>query len=126
MCADVADLANVVDGVHCVRLDARWGTASCTPPRSADTYSAYITALMQRYGSQIAAIEVWNEANLQTFWNGSAVQMADLTQRAYQAVKAVSPNTIVLAASTTTRLAGSLRNAFGPYAAALKDPSRNG
>lgn len=100
--------------------DPRWGAASCTPPADPTTYSNYITAVMQRYGGAIGAVEVWNEANLRTFWSGSAEQMADLTQRASQAVKAVSPGTVVLAASSTTRLTGPVRTFFGPYAAALK------
>ena len=100
--------------------DPRWGAGSASAPADPTTYGNFITALMQRYGSRIAAVETWNEANLKTFWTGTAEQMADLTQRANSAIKAVSPGTTVFAASTTTRLINSVKTFFGPYAAALK------
>ncbi len=106
--------ANPADG------DPRWGLGSASAPADPSTYGTFMTALMQRYGGRIAAVEAWNEANLKTFWTGTPEQMADLTQRANSAVKAASPGTTVFAASTTTRLIASVRNFFGPYAAALK------
>ena len=106
--------ANPADG------DPRWGAGSASAPADPQTYSNFITALMQRYGGRIAAVETWNEANLKTFWTGTADQMADLTQRANTAIKAISPGTSVFAASTTTRLINSVKTFFGPYAAALK------
>ncbi|MDO8732966.1 MAG: hypothetical protein Q7L55_10430 [Actinomycetota bacterium] len=100
--------------------DPRWGAGTASPPANADTYTAYITAIMQRYGARIGAVEVWNEANLQTFWRGTPAEMADLTARAYKAIKAISLNTQVIAASTTTRLASSVAEFLGPYATALQ------
>lgn len=100
--------------------DPRWGDSTCAPPDDPATYAAYISAVMQRYGGRIAAVETWNEANLRTFWTGTPAQMADLTARAYSAIKAASPGTRVFAASTTTRLLGSVKSFFGPYAKALK------
>lgn len=100
--------------------DPRWGAGSASAPADPATYGTFITALMQRYGGRIAAVETWNEANLKTFWTGTPDQMADLTARASAAIKAVSPGTTVFAASTTTRLINSVKNFFGPYAAALK------
>ena len=100
--------------------DPRWGAGSASAPADPSTFSAYVTAVMQRYGGRVAAVEVWNEANLRTFWVGSADEMADLTKRAYDAVKAISPGTTVLAASTTTRLVGPLKTYYVPYVAALK------
>ncbi len=106
--------ANPADG------DPRWGAGSASAPADPATYGNFITALMQRYGARIAAVETWNEANLKTFWTGTPEQMADLTARANAAIKAISPGTAVFAASTTTRLINSVKTFFGPYAAALK------
>jgi len=106
--------ANPADG------DPRWGAGSASAPADPATYGNFITALMQRYGGRISAVETWNEANLKTFWTGTPEQMADLTARANAAIKAVSPGTTVFAASTTTRLINSVKTFFGPYAAALK------
>ncbi|MEI7453275.1 MAG: beta-galactosidase [Actinomycetes bacterium] len=100
--------------------DPRWGVGTASPPADFATYSTYVTEVMKRYGSKISAVEVWNEANLQTFWAGTPDQMADLTQRAQSIIKSISPSTLVLAASTTTRLIGSVKSFFGPYSAALK------
>ncbi|MFA7324293.1 MAG: hypothetical protein WC005_08040 [Candidatus Nanopelagicales bacterium] len=100
--------------------DPRWGAGTASPPADPNTYTAYITAIMQHYGGRIGAVEVWNEANLKTFWTGTPEQMADLTQRAYKAIKAISPSTQVIAASSTTRLVNSVKTFFGPYSAALK------
>jgi len=100
--------------------DPRWGAGTASAPSNPDTYTAYVTAIMQRYGSRIGAVEVWNEANLQTFWTGTPAEMADLTARAYKTIKSISPSTQVIAASTTTRLAASVASFFAPYAAALK------
>lgn len=106
--------ANPADG------DPRWGAGSASAPADPATYSAYISALLARYGGRIAAIESWNEANLKTFWTGTPEQMADLTQRADKAVTDAGLATTVLAASTTTRLLNSVKTFFGPYAAAIK------
>ena len=100
--------------------DPRWGAGSASAPADPAAYGTFISALMQRYGGRIAAVETWNEANLKTFWTGTPDQMADLTQRANSAIKAASPGTTVFAASTTTRLINSVKNFFGPYATALK------
>lgn len=100
--------------------DPRWGAGTASPPSNTSTFTAYVTAIMQRYGARIGAVEVWNEANLQTFWTGTPAEMANLTALANSAIKAISPNTQVIAASTTTRLASSVASFFGPYASALK------
>jgi hypothetical protein len=84
--------------------DPRWGTGSASPPRDAEDWRAYVNAVVDRYGSRIAAYEVWNEASLRTFWTGTANEMASLTAIAHQAIKAKQPTAIVLAASVTTRL----------------------
>ncbi|MDP1879218.1 MAG: fibronectin type III domain-containing protein [Actinomycetota bacterium] len=100
--------------------DPRWGVGSASMPRDLSYYKDYLNELMSRYRSRIAAVEVWNEANLRTFWTGTPVQMANLTALANNRIKANSPGTIVLAASTTTRLPASVRNFFAPYAAAME------
>jgi hypothetical protein len=70
----------------------------------------------QRYGSRIGAYEVWNEANLRTFWTGTPGLMAQLTQVAYSTINELNPNAVVLAPSVTTRLSSG-----GRFSAALID-----
>jgi beta propeller repeat protein len=80
------------------------------PPINYGDYSDFIHALVQRYrtGSEhgrIAAIEVWNEPNLQKDWGYLPVnrqQAADYTrllQGAYQAAKRADPNVTVVSAA---------------------------
>ncbi len=89
--------------------DPRWGLGTASPPRDNADWQAYVQAVVDRYGDRIAAYEVWNEANLQTFWQGTPGQMAQLTREAYSIIKASRPNAIVLAPSVTTRLRGPMR-----------------
>ena len=99
--------------------DPRWGAGTASPPRDINDWKAYVTAVVDRYGSRIAAYELWNEANLATFWTGTADQMADLTAAAYPIIKAQQPDAIVLLPSVTLRLRASMRRFVGPFLAAL-------
>lgn len=89
-------------------------------PRSIAWWDRWVTAVVTRYKGRIDAYQIWNEASLLNFWNGTPAQMADLTSRAYKIIKSVDPKARVVAASTTTRLEGSYQRFFPPYLAALK------
>jgi polysaccharide biosynthesis protein PslG len=86
---------------HCAR--DRSGGASAWPPRNPATYAAVLSALVQRYGTKLAAIEVWNEpdqANEDYFAGPNKAQnYAQLLRAAYQAVKAANPGVLVLGGS---------------------------
>ena len=83
--------------------DPRWGAGTASPPADIETWRAYVRALVQRYGSRIGAYEIWNEANLQTFWTGTPQQMADMVR---VATEEIGTSSIALAPSVTTRLKG--------------------
>lgn len=99
--------------------DPRWGAGTSSPPRDINDWKAYVTAVVDRYGSRIAGYEVWNEANLATFWTGTPDQMADLTAAAYQIIKAKQPDAIVTLPSVTLRLRPSMRRFVMPLLASL-------
>lgn len=84
--------------------DPRWGAGSASPPADASSWTTYVNAVASRYGDRIGAYEVWNEANLQTFWTGTPGEMARLTKLARDQIKSITPNATVLAPSVTTRL----------------------
>jgi hypothetical protein len=86
--------------------DDRWGPGTASPPADTEAWREYVRALVQRYGARIGAYEVWNEANLQTFWTGTPAQMAELTRIA---AEEIGTSAIVLAPSVTTRLASGPR-----------------
>lgn len=93
--------------------DPRWGAGSASPP-DIGSWMNYVGAVAERYGDRIGAYEIWNEANLKTFWTGTPEQMAVLTKLARDQIKAITPNATVLAPSVTTRLSSG-----GRFSAAL-------
>lgn len=99
--------------------DPRWGAGTASPPRDINDWRAYVTAVVDRYGSRIVGYEVWNEANLATFWTGTADQMADLTAAAHAIIKARQPDAIVVLPSVTLRLRPSMRRFMLPFLSAL-------
>lgn len=101
--------------------DPRWGIGTASPPSNIDSWRSYVQAVVDRYGSRIGGYEVWNEANLQTFWTGTPQQMAELTAVAYEVIEARNPNAVVLTASTTTRLRKPMERFFRPYLTELKN-----
>jgi hypothetical protein len=66
-------------------------------------YRDYVAAAMQRYGSRIAAYQVWNEANVVNFWAGSAHQLARLTRIVHDARDRYAPGSLVVTAPLLTR-----------------------
>jgi hypothetical protein len=89
--------------------DPRWGAGSASPPSTLGMWGAYVSAISQRYGSRIGGYELWNEANLRTFWTGSAAELAEMAGLAHRIIKDSSPNAVVLAPSVTTRLSSGAR-----------------
>ena len=89
--------------------DPRWGAGSASPPSTLGMWGAYVSAVSQRYGSRIGGYELWNEANLKTFWTGSAAELAEMAGLAHRIIKDSSPNAVVLAPSVTTRLSSGAR-----------------
>lgn len=97
-----------------------WGAGSAYPPVSMDSWRDYVQAVVNRYGNRIAAYEIWNEANLTTFWNGTPAQMAQMTSIASQVI---GETALVMSPSVTTRLASGAKF-MKPFIDALTiDPS---
>ncbi len=95
--------------------------ASSWPPSNPATYGALLGALASRYGSGLAAIEVWNEPDQsnEDYWAGpnKAVNYARLLRAAYPAVKAADPSLPVLGGSIVGANGAFLR---ALYAAGIK------
>jgi hypothetical protein len=101
--------------------DPRWGAGTASPPSDINAFRTYVDAIVSRYGGRIGAYEVWNEANLQTFWTGTPAEMAQMTQVAYPTIQATNPGAVVTSASVTTRLRSPMARFMTPYAQALRD-----
>ena len=79
------------------------------PAKHIAAYKHFVKALMKRYknfhGARgIAAYQVWNEANIATFWTGSFGMMARLTKAMHDVGNRVDKRALVIAPSMVTRL----------------------
>jgi Cellulase (glycosyl hydrolase family 5) len=81
----------------------RAGRANAWPPRHAAGYASFVAFLAQRYGTKLAAIEIWNEPDQinQLYFAGphKAVRYAAILKAAYRAIKQADPHVPVLAGS---------------------------
>lgn len=73
-------------------------------PEGFDAYARYATAVLNRYGSQITAVEIWNEYN-GTFNRGPATTdragtYLKMLKVAHAAIKAARPDVLVVAGAT--------------------------
>ena len=93
------------------------GAASA--PKDLDAWDAWVTEVATRYKGRITSYQIWNEANLKTFWAGTPEEMADLTKRAYDIIKKIDPQALVVSASPSTRLSASFNKFFPAYLKAL-------
>jgi hypothetical protein len=82
---------------------SRRGPADAWPPREPSAYAAFVAYVAQRYGTRLAAIEIWNEPDQanQLYFAGpnKARRYAAVLRAAYPAIKQASPNVPVIAGS---------------------------
>jgi polysaccharide biosynthesis protein PslG len=97
------------------------GQANSWPPSDPADYAAFVAYLAERYGTKLAAIEVWNEpdqANEDYFAGPDKPERyAALLRAAYPAIKAANPNVPVLAGALVGSNGAFLREL---YAAGIK------
>ena len=87
---------------------------------SMSTWKTWVEAVTTRYGDSIDSYQIWNEANLTTFWQGTPKQMADLTKAAAKIIRKNDPTAKVVAASSTVRLQSAYKKFFPKYLKELK------
>ncbi len=99
----------------------RASTANGWPPRAPADYAAFVAFLAKRYGTQLAAIEVWNEPDQsnEAYFAGpnKPTRYAAILRTAYPAIKAAGPNVSVLAGALVGSNGVFLRDL---YAAGIK------
>lgn len=88
-------------------------------PKDLKAWDEFVKAAASRYKGRIGAYQIWNEASLKMFWQGSPEEMAELTERAYKIVKEEDPEALVVGASTTVRLGKAYQRFFPAYLNAL-------
>jgi hypothetical protein len=70
------------------------------------SWKNYVFKVVHRYKGRGVDYQVWNEANVSGYWQGSAAQMAKLTQVASQVVNRNDGSAKVVAPALATRLTG--------------------
>ena len=84
-------------------VPTRWSKADAWPPSDPASYAAMVSYLVARYGSRLAAIEVWNEPDQanEAYFAGAekAQRYAAILRAAYPAIKQADPNVLVLGGS---------------------------
>jgi len=74
---------------------------ACAPPRNLQAVDDFVTALVTRYRGRIGAYELWNEPHNKFYWNGSAADLAILTQHAARAIRSIDPQALIVSPSGT-------------------------
>ena len=126
----VTDIMFVIAGTPQFYSASTCRAPACLPtdgsagaPLDVAAYERFVSAAVTRYKGLITSYQPWNEANLLTFFEGTPQQLADLTKRTYDIVKAIDPAAKVVATSVGTRL-GAQNNKFykwyRPFLRALK------
>jgi hypothetical protein len=75
------------------------------PPSSWALWTSYVTAVATHFKGKVHAYEVWNEPDINTFWNGSIQQMVTMTKLAYTAIKKVDSTAAVVSPGIDARSA---------------------
>jgi hypothetical protein len=86
------------------------GTFLSHPPDDTADFARFMEVLAERYKGQVAAYEIWNEPNLNYEWGYLEPDPAGYTamlKAAYQAVKAVDPDAVVISGGLATTGEGS-------------------
>ena len=77
------------------------------PAEDLDLWTNYVTKVVTRYAArhpgQLTAVEVWNEPDISTFWNGTVAEYVAVLQRTYTTVKAIDPSITVVLGGLTSR-----------------------
>jgi polysaccharide biosynthesis protein PslG len=92
--------------VNVVRSPTAYNETNGLPDDPA-TLANFFSELVKRYGDKIDAFEVWNEPNLAHETGGTIVpedvgHYVEILKASYNAIKALNPNAIVLAAASSS------------------------
>jgi len=68
------------------------------PPDNLQDWDDFVRAAVTRSAGRIKVWEIWNEPNASNFWTGTTAQLVTMAQRAYNIIKGVDPNAIVVSA----------------------------
>ncbi len=68
------------------------------PPRDPALFARLMRKLAERYRGKILSWELWNEPDLQEYWQGTAAEFAELVKAGAKAVRDADPNAVIVLA----------------------------
>lgn len=86
-------------------LRGTYGLGAASMPTYA-AWTRYVAKVVARYRGRGVDYQVWNEANVRGYWNGTPAQMAKLTKWTSRIVGNNDPSAQVVAPALATRLTG--------------------
>jgi hypothetical protein len=95
------------------------GAASA--PKNLKDWDDWVTEVVTRYKGRFSSYQIWNEANLINFYNGTPEEMAEMTKRAYDIIKSIDPEALVIAPSPSLRLSKAFERFYPTYLAKLSE-----
>lgn len=96
------------------------GPGSTSAPKQMSYFKDYATAVVKRYGSRIDHYQAWNEITSPQFYQGTAKQMAKMTQILSKVVKQHDRTATVVSGSVQTHYDSYYKPMAPPYFRALK------
>lgn len=83
-----------------------YGPGHAAEPRDQADWIGYAQTIAERYRGRIAAYEVWNEPNAESFFSGDVATMVRLTCAARDAIRRADPAALLVSPSPTHGLGG--------------------
>lgn len=80
-----------------------YGPGSASYPKRDRYYLSFARQVAQRYQGRITSYQVWNEADLPDFYNGSPERLAALTAKTYKLIKSIDRRAAVGSAGMVPR-----------------------
>jgi len=89
--------------IYTMGMTPEWaGPDPTLPPDDLEDWRRYVRAVAERFQGRITFWEIWNEANIARFWQGSMEDLVDLTRIASEELRDVDPANVVIAPDFTT------------------------
>ena len=74
---------------------------TASEPKNIEDWKAYVRTLAERYKGKIRYWEIWNEPDMRLFFSGSTKSMVELTKTAYEILKEVDPENMIISPPVT-------------------------
>ncbi len=100
--------------------DEVFGPKSTSAPTKMSYYRDYAKGVVKRYGNKIDHYQVWNEITSPQFYQGTAKQMAKMTEILWKVVNQYDPSGTVVSGSVQTHYDSYYQPMAPPYFKALR------